>query len=99
MTDTQDEKPLDPVARDILELLHYLEDGKSVSPQDVAKATADRVRKPKDGPELWRRYMNAAKQQALHLARTGQVEIIRKGEPADLNDLKGLWRIRLPKQD
>lgn len=96
MPQDSDKKPLDPVAEIILDILYDLEPGKSISPQDVAKVIADMKRKPKDGPQLWRRYMNAAKQQALHLARQGQVEIIRKGEPADISDLKGLWRIRLP---
>lgn len=96
MADNNDDKPLDPVAETILDLLNDVEPGKSLSPQDIAKAVAEQKRKPKDGPELWRRYMNAAKQQALHLARTGRVEVIRKDEPADLNDLKGLWRVRLP---
>ncbi|WP_259781243.1 DUF3253 domain-containing protein [Aestuariispira ectoiniformans] len=99
MVEQNNEKPLDPVAEIILDLLEGMEPGKSISPQDAAKAVAEHKRKPNDGPQLWRRYMNAAKQQALHLARIGRVEVIRKGEPADLNDLKGLWRVRLPQKD
>lgn len=96
MTDNNENKPLDPVAQVILDVLRNMEPGKSITPEEAAKAIAEAKRKPNDGPELWRRYLNASKQQAIHLARTGRVELIRKGEPADLNDLKGLWRIRLP---
>jgi hypothetical protein len=40
--------------------------------------------------------MMAVKQQALGLARAGQIEITRKGEPVDLSDFKGVVRLRLP---
>jgi len=86
----------DPVAEAILALLNAGEPGASVSLMDVARAYADSRRRPKDGPELWRRYMNAARQQAVHLARQGRIEILRKGKPVDPNDFKGVVRLRLP---
>ena len=48
------------------------------------------------GPELWRRYMNAVRQQATHLARQGRLEILRKGQPVDPKNFKGVVRLRLP---
>ena len=94
---TEDEKPLDPVAEMILSTLSRLDEGELMSPENLAKAVAEFKRKPKDGPQLWRRYFNATKQQAIFLARKGKIEIIRKGEVADPNDLKGLWKVRMAK--
>ena len=56
----------------------------------------NRRRRPTDGPELWRRYMNAVRQQATHLARQGRLEILRKGQPVDPKNFKGVVRLRLP---
>lgn len=94
MADETQDKPLDPVAEIILSTLSRLNEGELISPENLAKAVAENKRKPKDGPQLWRRYFNATKQQTIFLARTGRVEIIRKGEVADPNDLKGLWKVR-----
>jgi len=86
----------DPVAEAILVTLAGLADGESISLMDAAKVVADARRRPADGPELWRRYMNAVRQQATHLARQGRIEIIRKGEPVDPKNFKGVVRLRLP---
>jgi len=97
MTDQDDteKKPAkdDPVATAIMDALAR---ASSLSFKDVAMKIADARRRPKDGPDLWRRYQNAVKQQAVHLARQGRLEIVRKGEVADPNDFKGIVRIRLP---
>jgi hypothetical protein len=91
------EKPADdPVATTILETLAGLSEGASISLMDAAKVVADQRRRPKDGPELWRRYMNAVRQQATHLARQGRIEIVRKGEPVEPKNFKGVVRLRLP---
>ena len=86
----------DPVAEMILESLGALAPGESISLMDAARAVAEARRRPSDGPELWRRYMNAVRQQAIHLARQGRIEITRKGTPVDPNDFKGVVRLRLP---
>ncbi|MGY8959912.1 MAG: DUF3253 domain-containing protein [Alphaproteobacteria bacterium] len=96
--DEEEEKRMDPVAEAILDQLASAGADKSLSPMDVAKTYAEIRRKPKDPPELWRRYLTAVKQQALGLARTGQIEITRKGEPVDLKDFKGVIRLRLPRE-
>ena len=93
--DTKDSAGLDPVAAVILETLGALPADKSISLMDAARAVAETRRKPKDGPELWRRYKQAVRQQAIHLARQGRIELIRKGEPVDPNDVKGVVRLRL----
>lgn len=86
----------DPVAERILQTLAGLSTGDSISLMDAAKAVAETRRRPSDGPELWRRYMNAVRQQATHLARQGRIEILRKGQPVDPNNFKGVVRLRLP---
>ena len=89
------EKSLDPVAEYILSELSALKDDEMMSPEEMAKIVADMRRKPKDGPQLWRKYMHAVKQQAIFLARSGKVDIMRKGQVADPNDFKGIWKMRL----
>lgn len=87
--------PLDPVAVTMLDHLAALEDGKTAAPDDVARAYAEIRRKPNDGRDLYRRYRQAVKEQAINLARAGRIEILRRGEVVDPNDFKGVWRIRL----
>ena len=91
--------PDDPVAEAILDTLSGLSPGTSISMMDAARVVADRRRRPTDGAELWRRYMNAVRQQATHLARQGRLEILRKGQPVDPKNFKGVVRLRLPVSD
>ena len=88
---------LDPVAEKILELLADGEPNSSISPQQVAQAIADSRRRPSDPPDLWRRYLPAVKQQALHLARADKLIVLRKGKPVDAQSAKGVIRYRRPK--
>lgn len=86
------ETELDPVAAFILDSL--AEHG-SMAPVDVARALGEARRRPSDKPDAWRRYMNPVKQQMLHLARAGRIEIVRKGEVVDPEDFRGVVRMRL----
>ena len=93
----QDSVSHDPVAAAILDALAAAKPGGSVSPEDVARAVAERRRKANDRPDLWRRYLSAVKQQAIHLARAGEIEVLRKGQPVeDPARAKGVVRYRLP---
>lgn len=98
MTEKEQIKP-DPVVQVIFDVLKALEPGKSASPMDVARAYAVLRTKPTDPPDVWRRYMNAVKQQMVHLARARRIQIVRKGKPVDPNDFKGVVRLRLPMKD
>jgi hypothetical protein len=93
--DKEEAAGLDPVAAVILESLAALPADKSISLMDAARAVAETRRKPGDGAELWRRYKQAVRQQAIHLARQGRIDIIRKGVAVDPNDVKGVVRLRL----
>ncbi len=97
---------LDPVAEAILEYLSTAPPNKPVSAEQVARHISDAQAKAKSGGKpssnAWRRYFQAVKNQAFFLARTGRVDILRKGDvvaPEDLKGLSGVWRMRLPHQD
>jgi len=104
MTDQDDTQPgeasgrPDPVAQMILELLQQGGPDHTVSPDEVARAFAETRRKKSDPPDVWRRYLNAVRQQAIHLARAGRIVILRRGEAQDPHaPIKGLIRLGLPK--
>lgn len=87
----------DPIARSILDQLAAAGPGKALDPQKIAQAFAAGRAKKKDPPDLWRRYLPAVRQQALHLARQGRLQILRKGTPADPKaPIKGLIKLALP---
>jgi len=97
MTDTT-EQTAPPASKDDLIatfILDMLADGKSYTFKDIAMRIFDGRKRPKDRPDGWRRFMTAAKQQSVHLARQGRVDIVRKGQVADPNDFKGIVRVRL----
>ena len=71
----------------IFELLASLPAGKSVSPEEVARAL---------DPDGWRRRLGQVRPAAIGLARAGRLVILRHGKPADPDTLKGVWRMRLP---
>ena len=96
--EAQSEAPApDPVARLILAQLAALGPGESISPAAVARAFAEPRRKKSDRPDHWRKYLNAVRQQALHLARAGQIVLLRRGKPQDPQaPVKGVIRLALP---
>lgn len=71
----------------IFDLLAALPPGKSVSPEEVAKA-AD--------PESWRRRLSQVRGVAVGLARQNKLVILRHNKPADPDKFKGVYRLRLP---
>lgn len=94
-TTPETESDLDPVAAAILRALADA-DKPAISAERVCRSIQEARARPGDGPQAWRKYMRAVKQQAVHLARTGRIEIVRKGKPVDPDDFKGVWRMRLP---
>jgi len=84
-------KPQDPIAACILDLVAA---GRSVSFQEVAQAFHAARRSPTSAPDGWRAYMTAVRQQAIHLARHGEVEITREGKPVDPENFRGVVRLR-----
>lgn len=90
--ENETEKPLDPVAEFILAALA---DTGSAAPVDIARALGEARKRPSEKPEAWRRFMNPVKQQMVHLARAGRIEITRKGVVVDPEDFRGVVRMRL----
>jgi len=71
----------------LFSMLADLAPGKSVSPEDVAKAV---------DPESWRRLLPQIRATVRGLARQGRVVITRHGKPADPEAFKGVYRLRAP---
>jgi hypothetical protein len=71
-----------------------LTDGESHAAQELAQAFQASRAKASDPPGAWRRYLQAFKQQALSLAKAGEVEFVRKGKAIPLDEVKGVVRIR-----
>ena len=71
----------------IFELLAGQAPGKSISPEEVARAV---------DPDAWRRQLSHVRGTAVALARQGRLTITRHGKPADPEEFKGVWRMRLP---
>jgi hypothetical protein len=71
----------------IFALLAKVAPGKSVAPEDVARAVE---------PERWQRALGHVRAVARGLARQGRVVILRHNRPADPDDFKGVYRLRLP---
>ncbi len=79
-------------------ILNAVADGGEISPNAIAQQIAKDRAKATDPKDIWRKYMTAVRQQAINLARTGRIEIMRKGKVADPNDFKGLYKLRLSRQ-
>ena len=79
----------------ILELAAAAGDG-SIAPGDVTKAFAEERRKPGAPAQSAHRWSRIVREEAIGLARAGQVAILRKGKPVDPHaPVKGVIRIRL----
>ena len=76
-----------PIEAAIFDLLAKQPAGKSISPEEVARAVE---------PEGWRRLLSHVRGTAVGLARDGRLVITRHGKPADPEDFKGVWRMKLP---
>ena len=95
MTDTEDERKLDPVAEFILEYVHSSD--RPTSPEVLAKTFYEPRKREKDRPDAWKKYFQAVKQQSFFLHRLGLVVIFRKGEPVtEVKELKGRWTVGKP---
>ncbi|HEY4030741.1 MAG TPA: DUF3253 domain-containing protein [Caulobacteraceae bacterium] len=78
---------MSPIDEMIFKLLEQLPPGKSLAPEDVARALE---------PEGWRRALPQVRAVAVGLARQGRLVILRHNKPADPDTFKGVWRMRAP---
>ncbi len=77
----------------ILRLCHEKGVGRVISPMVVAKHFAEGRKGDDAQAGTWAREVRNA---AIGLARTGQIVIYRKGEPADPEKFRGIYRLGLP---
>ncbi len=78
---------MSPIDEMIFKLLEQAPAGKSVAPEDVARAL---------DAEGWRRVLPQVRAAAVGLARQGKLVILRHNKPADPDTFKGVWRMRAP---
>ena len=71
----------------ILEVLSKLAPGKSASSEEIARAASS---------ERWQRLTGHVRATARGLARQGKIVVTRHGKPADPENFKGVYRLRLP---
>lgn len=76
-----------PIEDAIFALLAEVPAGKSVSPEQVARAVE---------AEGWRRLLPQVRATAVGLARQGRLVITRHGKPADPEAFKGVYRLAAP---
>ena len=77
----------DPIETAIFDLLAKVPAGKSIAPEDVARAL---------DAEGWRRQLGRVRGTAVGLARQNRLVILRHNKPADPDTFRGVWRMRLP---
>ena len=89
---TREDSPLSehqtPIENTILALLAARAPGKTVSPEDIARAVAE-------GSD-WRTHLGTVRRAAVKLALDGRLVIYRKGKAVDPADFKGVYRLGLP---
>ena len=76
-----------PLEEAIFSLLAEREPGKTICPSEAARAV---------GGEAWRPLMGQVRATAVGLARQGRLVITRHNKPADPENFKGVYRLRLP---
>jgi hypothetical protein len=76
----------DAVAEEILKRVDAAGEEGRVRPEDVARAIL---------PAEWQGLLKRIRRQAVHFAHDGRVTILRKGKPADPDDFRGVYRLRV----
>ncbi|NKC30299.1 DUF3253 domain-containing protein [Falsiroseomonas selenitidurans] len=77
------------IAAEILRQTTERGPGRSICPSEVARALA-----PEE--DAWRRLMGPVRAAAIRLARSGQVEVLRKGRPVSPDaEIRGVIRLRI----
>jgi hypothetical protein len=70
----------------ILSLVNAAGLGKSITPEDAARALA----------LDWQTKLSAVRRASVRLAQAGMIDILRKGKPVDPSAAKGVIRLTLP---
>lgn len=78
------------IAATILDQATLLGIHKSLSPSDVALVLANSLGQPD-----WRRHLGPVRRVAIGLAKSGAIDILRKGRPVDPVGVRGVIRLRI----
>ncbi|MDT3402503.1 DUF3253 domain-containing protein [Mucilaginibacter terrae] len=78
----------DTISKTILAMATERGADKTICPSEVARTMFD---------THWRKYMDEVRQAAIELQRKGKVSITQKGEPVDVNHIRGPIRIKINK--
>jgi len=78
----------DTVEATLLALAASADKGRSIAPEDVARAASP-------GPD-WQAALPVVRRVAVRLAKAGRLVIYRKGRPVDPDELRGVFRLGLP---
>lgn len=73
------------IEQEILRLTEARGAEKSICPSEVARAL----------DAEWRTQLTAVRRAAVRLARSGRIEILRKGQAVDPDSVKGVIRLRI----
>ena len=76
----------DEVRDTILEMCREAGSNGAVKPEAVARTIL---------PDFWQTLLKRIRLTSKQLAVAGKIAILRKGEPADPNDFKGLYRLQI----
>ncbi len=88
MTEKTETPNQNPVREAILALISGLEDGKTVSPEAVARAVS---------ATRWNKLLSDVRAESVRLALAGEIGIYRKGKPVpDVEKFKGVYRLGPP---
>jgi hypothetical protein len=74
----------EPVETTLLAMVEQAPVGKSITPEEVARAV---------DAENWCRQLGQVRATAVGLARQGRLTILRHGRPADPETFKGVYRL------
>jgi len=80
----------DRIETAILTLVEHRGAQKSICPSEAAREAFG---------EDWNDHMRHVRAAAVHLARQGRIEILRKGKRVDPENFKGVYRLSLPRSD
>lgn len=82
---------MSPEEAAILSLIAASKKGRTIDPTEAARAVYTG-----EDPDGWRKRLPSVRQAAIHLARSGQISIYRKGKVIDPNGFKGVYRLGVP---
>jgi len=92
----EEKRPRRTMERVIVDLCMADETGRGIDPVSAAKAFAED--RGETEPLAWRKWLQQVRGTAVGMARKGDLVILRKGEPADPETFRGVYRLGLPER-